>query len=418
MARKLFGTDGVRGVAGEELTAELALALGRSAAARVRWRASRVLVIRDTRESGEMLQAALAAGRQRGRRRHAARRGAADARRPAADRPLRLRPGGGDLGLPQPLPRQRHQVLRRRRVQALRRAGARDRARPGERHGGAAAGAGADPIRAACASCTAPARTTCASSTAASGSSTWAASTCCSTAPTAPPTAWPRRSSGGWAQRSPCSPTSPTGATSTTAAARPTSSASASGCARGAHDLGFAFDGDGDRVLAVDRDGEVVDGDELLALAALHLRASGRLAGRRRGRDGDDQLRLPRGDAAAGIEVAVHGRRRPLRARGAAQARVGARRRAVRSHHRVGLQQHRRRDRQRAADARGARRARPGRARRHAQAPPAARQRPVRDRGAFEGADQVNAGVRAAGRNSPAADGCWCAPAGPSRWCG
>jgi len=45
------------------------------------------------------------------------------------------------------------------------------------------------------------------------------------------------------------------------------------------HDLGFAFDGDGDRVLAVDRTGAVVDGDELLALAALHLRSSGRLAG-------------------------------------------------------------------------------------------------------------------------------------------
>jgi phosphoglucosamine mutase len=47
----------------------------------------------------------------------------------------------------------------------------------------------------------------------------------------------------------------------------------------GGHDLGFAFDGDGDRVLAVDRNGHVVDGDELIALAALHLRACGRLAG-------------------------------------------------------------------------------------------------------------------------------------------
>jgi len=47
----------------------------------------------------------------------------------------------------------------------------------------------------------------------------------------------------------------------------------------GGHDLGFAFDGDGDRVLAVDRSGNVVDGDELIALAALHLRAAGRLPG-------------------------------------------------------------------------------------------------------------------------------------------
>jgi phosphoglucosamine mutase len=49
--------------------------------------------------------------------------------------------------------------------------------------------------------------------------------------------------------------------------------------AGGGHDLGFAFDGDGDRMLAVDRAGVVVDGDELIALAALHLRAHDRLPG-------------------------------------------------------------------------------------------------------------------------------------------
>ena len=36
-------------------------------------------------------------------------------------------------------------------------------------------------------------------------------------------------------------------------------------------DLGVAFDGDGDRMLAVDGDGEVVDGDQILAILALHL---------------------------------------------------------------------------------------------------------------------------------------------------
>ena len=41
--------------------------------------------------------------------------------------------------------------------------------------------------------------------------------------------------------------------------------------AMGRHDAGFAFDGDGDRVLAVDRTGAVIDGDELIALAAKHL---------------------------------------------------------------------------------------------------------------------------------------------------
>ncbi|MEA2410759.1 MAG: phosphoglucosamine mutase [Thermoleophilaceae bacterium] len=47
----------------------------------------------------------------------------------------------------------------------------------------------------------------------------------------------------------------------------------------GGHDIGFAFDGDGDRVLAVDRDGATVDGDELIALAALHLRHHDKLPG-------------------------------------------------------------------------------------------------------------------------------------------
>ena len=39
----------------------------------------------------------------------------------------------------------------------------------------------------------------------------------------------------------------------------------------GGHDLGIAFDGDGDRMLAVDGDGSVVDGDQILAILALHL---------------------------------------------------------------------------------------------------------------------------------------------------
>jgi len=45
------------------------------------------------------------------------------------------------------------------------------------------------------------------------------------------------------------------------------------------YDIGFAFDGDGDRVLAVDPGGAVIDGDELIALVALHLRSRDRLAG-------------------------------------------------------------------------------------------------------------------------------------------
>jgi phosphoglucosamine mutase len=44
-------------------------------------------------------------------------------------------------------------------------------------------------------------------------------------------------------------------------------------------DLGFAFDGDGDRVLAVDREGRVHDGDELIALLARGMAARGELDG-------------------------------------------------------------------------------------------------------------------------------------------
>ncbi len=43
-------------------------------------------------------------------------------------------------------------------------------------------------------------------------------------------------------------------------------------------DVGFALDGDADRCLAVDADGEVVDGDQILAVLALAMKEQGRLA--------------------------------------------------------------------------------------------------------------------------------------------
>jgi phosphoglucosamine mutase len=60
--RKLFGTDGVRGEAGTFLTAELATALGRAVTTSLQAPRPQVLIVRDTRESGPMLEAALAAG--------------------------------------------------------------------------------------------------------------------------------------------------------------------------------------------------------------------------------------------------------------------------------------------------------------------------------------------------------------------
>jgi phosphoglucosamine mutase len=61
-SRKLFGTDGVRGEAGTFLTAELATAIGRATTTSLEAERPQVLIVRDTRESGPMLEAALAAG--------------------------------------------------------------------------------------------------------------------------------------------------------------------------------------------------------------------------------------------------------------------------------------------------------------------------------------------------------------------
>jgi phosphoglucosamine mutase len=61
---RLFGTDGVRGVANRDLTPELALALGRAAVSVLSGDDQRpsIVVGRDTRASGEMLEAAFCAG--------------------------------------------------------------------------------------------------------------------------------------------------------------------------------------------------------------------------------------------------------------------------------------------------------------------------------------------------------------------
>jgi phosphoglucosamine mutase len=57
-----FGTDGIRGPVGSVIDAELALALGRAVGHRLAGPGRSVLIGRDTRRSGEMLSAALVAG--------------------------------------------------------------------------------------------------------------------------------------------------------------------------------------------------------------------------------------------------------------------------------------------------------------------------------------------------------------------
>ena len=62
---RIFGTDGVRGIANEKLDVELALAISRAAGTIIKkdgCEKPRILVGRDTRLSGEMLEAAVSAG--------------------------------------------------------------------------------------------------------------------------------------------------------------------------------------------------------------------------------------------------------------------------------------------------------------------------------------------------------------------
>lgn len=60
---KLFGTDGIRGVANEELTPELAYEVGRAGAyILAKEKKGKIIIGRDTRASGTMLEAAITAG--------------------------------------------------------------------------------------------------------------------------------------------------------------------------------------------------------------------------------------------------------------------------------------------------------------------------------------------------------------------
>jgi phosphoglucosamine mutase len=68
-------------------------------------------------------------------------------------------------------------------------------------------------------------------------------------------------------------------------------------------DLGLAFDGDGDRVIAVDHVGNIVDGDRMIALAALQLRDEGQLTNNAVVVTVMSNLGFHKAMAAAGIDV-------------------------------------------------------------------------------------------------------------------
>ena len=122
---RIFGTDGVRGLANADLTPEFAMPIAIAAAHTLaehdRTHPPVAIVGRDPRASGEMLEAAVVAGlTSTGADRGAGRR-AADARPGVPGHLDRRRPRRDDLRVAQPDAGQRHQAVLRRRAQAARR---------------------------------------------------------------------------------------------------------------------------------------------------------------------------------------------------------------------------------------------------------------------------------------------------------
>jgi phosphoglucosamine mutase len=268
---KLFGTDGVRGVAGEFLTAGLAVALGRAAATLAEADAPQVLIVRDTRESGQTLEAALAAGIAAAGG-HALLGGVL----PTPGAALLVRRYGFDLAA---VVSASHNPYRDNGIKffggdgtkvpdATERALERMVAEPPpERADGRVRelhGAGGDYLREL------EARF---ESLDLSGRRILLDCANGATFRTAPEIF---RRLGAEAE---AIAADPDGRNINDGVGSTHVDALAERVRAGHHDIGFAFDGDGDRVLAVDRDGAVVDGDELIALAALHLREAGRLPG-------------------------------------------------------------------------------------------------------------------------------------------
>jgi phosphoglucosamine mutase len=314
MTPRLFGTDGVRGVAGEFLSAELALALGKAVTARSPADRPRVLIVRDTRESGEMLQAALAAGVSA-----AGGEALLGGVLPTPAAPLLIKRYGFDLAA---VLSASHNPYRDNGIKFFAADGFKlsdeqeqtieeELRKTKDSVGGAYAGGGGH------AGSGRPDATDLEDGQAEGTSKS----------PMPPPRARDMRAIGhvrelrgthedylrelesrfadlrldGLDVLLDCAngatyKVAPEifrrlGADVTVVAANPDGRNINEGCGSthvaalgeqvraGGHALGLAFDGDGDRVLAVDRTGAVVDGDELIALAALHLREQGRLAG-------------------------------------------------------------------------------------------------------------------------------------------
>jgi phosphoglucosamine mutase len=267
---RLFGTDGVRGVAGEFLTPELVFALGRAAVQVCPAASPQVLVIRDTRISGEMLESALCAGIAAGGGQALI---AGVLPTPAAS--VLVRQLGLDLGA---VISASHNSYRDNGVKFFDAEGTK---LPEEAElnieqlvdaGGSSAsdgrvrplgGALDDYLRALSSQYTSDLSGLRVLLDCANGATYQAA-----------PLIFERMGAevdvianepDGVNINADCGSTHP--------------GALVEAIGRGSYDVGFAFDGDGDRVLAVDGTGGIVDGDEIIAQLALHLRERGELGG-------------------------------------------------------------------------------------------------------------------------------------------
>jgi phosphoglucosamine mutase len=280
MTRKLFGTDGVRGLAGEFLSAELALALARAATRQCGPERPQVLIVRDTRESGEMLQAAVAAGVSAA---------GGDALMggvlPTPAAPLLIGRYGFDLAAVLSASHNSYQdngikffagdgykLSDEAELEIERELERNGSASPDQHQGSAPVIGGVRELRGAPEDYLRELHTR--FSELDLGGLDVLLDCANGAAYHVAPEIFRRL-----------------GANVTAIADAPDGRNINAGCGsthvealaervlEGGHAVGFAFDGDGDRVLAVDRTGEVVDGDELMALAALHLRDTGRLTG-------------------------------------------------------------------------------------------------------------------------------------------
>jgi phosphoglucosamine mutase len=271
--RTLFGTDGVRGVAGEFLTADLALALGRAAAAVSQAGSPQVLIVRDTRESGEMLEAALAAGVAAG-----GGQALLGGVLPTPGAPLLLRRYGFDVAAVVSASHNPYQDNgikffgpggtklsdeQEAQMELLALDDAHAGAAPHPGHVTELHGAEGDYLREL------------ESRFSALDLSRTRVLIDCAHGATyrVAPEIFRRLHADVHAFA-----TEPDGRNINDGVGSTHVDALAARVLEGGFDIGFAFDGDGDRVLAADRTGAVVDGDELIALAALHLRDRGALA--------------------------------------------------------------------------------------------------------------------------------------------